>query len=125
MAASWIMPIVEEPPRIAWAASKDSYTLSLVKDSGEFTINVVTDEVLENVWKAGTISGWKVKDKPSSIGVTLEPSRRISAPRISNAASVLECRVWRIIGVGETDLVIGDVADAYVLRKDLFNTRYG
>ena len=125
MAASWIMPIAEEPPRVAWAASKDSYTLHIVKNSREFTINVVTDEMLEAVWRAGTTSGWKVKDKLSSIGISIESSRKVGVPRINNAAGVLECRVWQMIDVGETELVIGDVVDAYVLRRDLFNTRYG
>ena len=125
MAASWVMPVSEEPPRVAWAADREAFTLSLVKNSGEFTVNVVFDDMVDAVWRAGTISGWDVDDKPSAVGATLTGSRSVSVPRVEGAAGVVECRVWKIIESGEVDLVIGDVVDAYVLQEDVFNHRYG
>lgn len=125
MAASWVMPVSEEPPRVAWAASRDGFTLSLVKRSGEFTINVVFDDMVNAIWQAGSISGWNIDDKPSAVGVALTRSRSVSVPRVEGAVGVVECRIWGIIESGEVDLVIGDVVDVYILRKDVFNPRYG
>ncbi len=125
MTASWVTPVSEEPPRLAVAMDKEGRTYSIIRESGEFTVNVVFDNQLRTLWLAGTLSGWRVKDKVSRVGASIANSRRVSAPRLKDAAAVIECRLWRSIDVGETALIIGDVVDAYVLRDDAFNESYG
>jgi len=125
MTASWVTPVAEEPPRLAVAMDKEGHTYSLLRQSGEFTVNVVFDDHLDALWLAGTTSGWKAKNKLGKAGIKAVPSKRVSVPRVAGAAAVLECRLWQVLDVGETALVIGDVLDAYTLVADAFNKAYG
>ena len=125
MTASWVMPVAEEPPRLAVAMDKEGRTYSLIRQYGEFTVNVVFDDHLSELWLAGTLSGWKVKDKLRRVGVKAVPSKTVTVSRVAEAAAVVECRLWQTLDAGETALIIGDVLDAYVLVKDAFNEKYG
>lgn len=125
MTASWVMPVAEEPPRLAVAMDKEGRTYSLLRQAGEFTVNVIFDDHLEALWLAGTLSGWRVKDKLRRAGIKVAPSKKVSVPRVADAAAVIECRLWQALDVGETALVIGDVLDAYVLATEAFNEAYG
>jgi len=122
MAASWVMPISEEPWTVGLALDRETYTYGLVKKYGEFTVNVVTIDELDLVYYVGHVSRYEV-DKIRERGIELEPSREVSTPHYKGAIGYLECRVDRMIPVGEVDLVIGEVLAAYA-DKDLF-TRYG
>jgi len=125
MTASWVTPVAEEPPRLAVAMDKEGRTYSLLRQCGEFTVNVVFDDHLDALWLAGTLSGWRVEDKIGRAGIKVAPSKKVAVPRVADAAAVIECRLWRVIDVGETALVIGDVLDAYVLAAEAFNESYG
>jgi len=122
MAASWVMPISEEPWTVGLALDRETYTYNLVKKYGEFTVNVVTDEDVNLVYYVGHVSKYEV-DKIREKNIPLSPSKHIKTPHYSNAIGYAECKVIKMIPVGEVDLVIGEVLSIYA-RKDLF-TRYG
>ena len=126
MAASWVSPLSEEPERIMAAFEKDSYTYSLVRASGVFTVNVVGPEHVQLVWCVGTRSGREV-DKIRECGVRLEDSPDgFPAPHLADALGFIEARVFRIYEdvAEDVDLVVADVAAAYA-RGGLYNPRYG
>jgi len=122
MAASWVMPLSEEPWTIGLALDRETYTYQLVKKYGEFTVNVVTDNEVDLVYYVGHVSKYEV-DKIRERNIPLSPSRHIETPYYSNAIGYAECRVMKMTPVGEVDLVVGEVLSIYA-RKDLF-TRYG
>lgn len=122
MAASWVMPISEEPWTLGLALDRETYTYQLIKKYGEFTVNVVTDEEADLVYYVGTVSKYEV-DKIRERNISLSPSKHIKTPYYSNAIGYAECRVSKMIPVGEVDLVIGEVLGVYA-KKELF-TRYG
>ncbi len=125
MAASWVSPLSEEPERVTLALEKDSFTYELIRETKEFTINVVGEEHAKLVWCVGTTSGRSV-DKISKCSVELEDSTRVKAPHLRNALGYIEARIHRIIEdvADDVDLVIADVVAAYA-RSDLYNPRYG
>ncbi|RUM47099.1 MAG: flavin reductase family protein [Hyperthermus sp.] len=127
MAASWLMPLSEEPPRIVAALEKTSHTTSLVLDTGAFTVNVYGIGDRDFVYTSGTISGRK-HDKVSLLNVRLNYDTVTGAPRIVHPRPLgfIDSRVYRVVGDVADDvyLVIGDVVGAYA-DKALFNERYG
>ncbi len=123
MAASWVMPVSEEPPRLALAIETESYTYHLIRESGYFSINILFADQLDKIWRAGTISGYDVEDKPSAVGLDLVMSDH--APIVRGAVAAIISRVWKTISVGDTDLVIGDVLKAELFRENTFDKRYG
>ena len=127
MAASWVMPFSEEPPRIVAALEKDSYTVRLIVESGEFTVNVMDVGSRDFVYTAGTVSGSEV-DKVEALAAMLAPGTRVKAPRLVHPRplAVVEARLHRLLGDLAEDvyLAVADVVAAYAL-EELYNERYG
>lgn len=124
MAASWVSPIGEEPPRVALAIDKESYTYKVILEVKDFTINVVFVDQLDLIWKVGTTSGWDA-DKVRKYDIRLTKSNNVASPRLASAEAVIESTLWKNIESGDTALVIADVVDAYVLSKAMYDSRYG
>ncbi|MCD6340741.1 MAG: flavin reductase family protein [Desulfurococcales archaeon] len=124
MAASWVSPASEEPPRITLAIDVESHTYSVIKEIKDFTVNIVFTDLIDLVWNVGRVSGREV-DKVSKFKIELTKSRKVKSPRLANAKAVIEASLWKEEVLGDTSLIIADVLDAYVLEDELFDWRYG
>ena len=122
MAASWVSPISEEPPLVALAIGKESYTHELIRETKEFTINFVGEEHADMVYKAGTLSGRRV-DKWKLLGLEPLESKKISVPGIRGCYGFLECYLENMVDAGECSLFIARIVASHV-KRDLY-TRYG
>ncbi len=123
MAASWVTPVSEEPPRIALALDRETYTYRLVRESGYFTVNVVGEDMVDAVWIAGTVSG-EERDKVSLIGLRLADSEKVPVPHVEGCLGYIGAKVWRTMDVGDAELVVADVVEAYA-DPSLFDPRKG
>ena len=123
MAASWVMPVSEEPLRIAIAVERDAYTFDLIEEYGEFTVNVVDHRLMEKVWRAGTMSG-RSRDKIREIGLELEDPLKTRVPGVREALAIIECKVWSHVDSGEVRLYVADVLSVRV-KPEYYNERYG
>ncbi len=117
MSASWITPISEDPPTIAVAIDRASFTHECLEYSGEATINIPSSSHINLVYEIGTTSGREI-DKISKFRIELTTSKRITTPRWSEALGWLEVKVDRYIDVGEVRLYIFNVIE-YYMRKDV------
>lgn len=108
MAASWVTPIAEEPPRTLISIDKRSYTWRLIKKYKVFTVNIVGVEYVNKLYWLGRVSGLKV-DKIVESGFTVRPGVKVDAPILEEAIAIVECRVSKDVDAGDTTLFIGDV----------------
>ncbi|WP_440058939.1 flavin reductase family protein [Thermogladius sp. 4427co] len=122
MAASWIMPVNDEPFTIALALDKETKTYQNIMEVGEATINIVGEEHAEIVYKAGTLSGREV-DKWSLLKLEPQPSKHVKPPGIKGAYGFVECRVEKLIDLEGVVLVLFKPLAIHV-RSDLFE-KYG
>ena len=118
MAASWVTPVAEEPPRVAVAIGTDSFTHELIKRYKEFTVNVLPLELLDALYLLGCVSG-RDRDKLAAAGLSAEKGEKVEAPVLKEAIGVLECRVVAEVESEDTTLFIGDVLAAKA-REDVF-----
>ena len=96
-----------------------------ILETGEFVINLVTEEFLKPMVETG-------KDFPPSeseakaLNIQLEPSLIVKPPRVKGVKAALECKLYRIIEIGETpmDLIIGLVV-AFHYEPELLETSKG
>jgi flavin reductase (DIM6/NTAB) family NADH-FMN oxidoreductase RutF len=127
MAASWVSPFSEDPPRVIASLDKTSYTAELVKRYRVFTINVYHADAVDFVYGAGTVSGRRV-DKAKLLGAELAFDTETGAPRIAKPRplGVVEAKVFRILEdlAEDVDLVVADVVAAYA-DPNVFNQNYG
>jgi len=123
MAASWVMPASMEPPRVVIAIDMESYTWELIREYGEFTVNVLTEQYLDKIYYVGSRSGRDV-DKVSTLNLNVSKGEKVNAPVILDAIAILECKVYNTVECGDTVLIIGDVVRC-VADEKLFSDRYG
>jgi len=123
MAASWVMPVSEEPPKVVISIDRENYTYELIEKYGEFTVNVVEENYLDKIWFLGTTSGRDI-DKVAKVGLTVVKGRKVDAPIIKEAIGIIEAKVSEKIDVGECRLYIGDVVYAEA-NPSKYNLRHG
>lgn len=92
------------------------------RDSGDFVVNLV-DEALSA--RAVEASGeWPQEvDEFALTGLTPVPSEKVKSPRVKESPVSLECRLDRILEIGDTDFAIGEVVWAHVKDEVLRDGR--
>lgn len=122
MAVAWMTPLSRNPPLVGVSIAPTRYTYELLKDSREFTLNVMSKDYLRAVNFIGTVTG-RGRDKFKECGLTLGESRKVKAPHVSEALAVLECTVYKEVEAGDHSFVMGRVVDAYV-KPGIFSEVY-
>lgn len=91
-------------------------TVANIEARGEFTVNSVTATVLEPMVDSA-FEYDRAESEAELLGIALAPSSDIATPRVAGVAAAMECRLDRIIPVGDQDdhrLIIGTVACFHV-----------
>ena len=92
MAASWVMPLDFEPPKVLAVVDARSFTRELIEASGEFALSLPCRRIADKVLAAGSMSG-RDGDKFAHAGLSTFPASRIGAPLVRDCAAWLECKV--------------------------------
>lgn len=108
MPASWNTPVSEEPPTIAIAVDRESYTYECLEFHGEATINVPSDRHVDLVYALGSVSGREV-DKVAEHRLRLLDSVNVKPPCWSDAIACHEARVYSAVDIGEVRLYVFEV----------------
>ena len=122
MTASWVTPLSHSPLLLGVSIAPSRYTYGLIKETGEFTVNVFTKKYLKQVYFIGTTSGRDV-DKLKQVELTLRESKKVRVPHLAEALAVLECRVEKEVEVGDHALFVARVVEAYA-KKGTFDEIY-
>lgn len=104
------------PPLVCISLSHRSYTRGLIDGSGEFAINMVSPDLLDIAKKAGSTSGRKI-DKFREFGIGTLPGKVIAGPLVEKAHTVLECKVDKVVDLGNHDLYIATVVAYHDLTE--------
>jgi flavin reductase (DIM6/NTAB) family NADH-FMN oxidoreductase RutF len=110
---SWAANVCSNPPTIVVGIRPERYSHGLVKEAGEFVLNIPSTDLFEGVVFAGTKSG-RDHDKFSDCGFTPEPASKVSAPMIKECPINIECKVRSIVSLGAHDLFISDVLTVHI-----------
>lgn len=96
------------PPRTYISVRPERHSYKMLKDKGEFVINLTTAKQARVVDYVGIYTGAKV-DKFKECGLTKIESKEVSAPTIAECPFALECRVIEVIPMGTHDVFIADI----------------
>jgi flavin reductase (DIM6/NTAB) family NADH-FMN oxidoreductase RutF len=101
-------------------------TLDNVREVGEFTVNIVTEEVAEAMNATSATHPADV-DEFEAAGLTAVPSTSIRPPMVGECKANIECVVTQIVDIGHADhgnaLVIGEAVEFHVAESILDGTR--
>ncbi len=109
MAASWVSPIAEEPPLVGVAIDVTSYTHELLESYGEFTVNILPVDRVEDIYFYGSRSG---RDVDKSQRLSYRRGVKVRAPVLEASIGVLECRVFEKVRAKDVTFFIGEVLHA-------------
>ena len=119
---SYFNAISSRPPLLGISlnlrAGEPKDTLRNVRATGEFTINVVDEPMLERMVR--TSGDWPVDVNEFELaGFHEAPSQLVAAPRVLESPVNLECRLEREVDFGDTVLVVGEMLRAHVAERVL------
>jgi flavin reductase (DIM6/NTAB) family NADH-FMN oxidoreductase RutF len=102
---SWNTPVSEDPPTVAVAVGRGSFTRECLRTNPEATLNVIPPEMADAAYALGAASG-RDRDKLPELGIELEPSSMVSIPGLAGAVAIYEVRIAGSVEVGSMDLVL-------------------
>ena len=115
----WTGIINTKPPMTYISVRPSRFSYELIKNSGEFVINLPSSNLVRTVDSCGVKSGRDI-DKFKTFGITAEESFNVSAPSIAECPVSIECKVKQIIPLGTHDMFISDIVGISV-KEDLIN----
>lgn len=121
---AWAGTICSAPPMVSISVRKSRFSYNMIKETGEFVINLTTKDLAYATDYAGVKSGKDV-DKWKELNLTKIPSLKVSVPSIEESPVSIECKVREMKELGTHDMFIADVVavtanDKYMDEKGKF-----
>ncbi len=121
MTVAWTGIINTIPPKTYISVREKRHSYNIIKESGEFVINLTTKDLVKAADYCGIYTGAKV-DKFAKCNLAKEEASEVKAPLIAESPLSLECRVTEIIPMGTHDMFLADIVavdvDESLLDKD-------
>ena len=123
MAVAWGGVCCSEPPCIAIALRKATYTYDSIVQKKAFTVQIAVEPYLKEADYFGIASGRDV-DKFAVTGLTPVKAEFVDAPYIKEFPLVFECTLLQTVEIGLHTQFIGMIVDAKVDEETLRNDGY-
>ena len=122
---AWAGTICTNPPMVSISVRPERHSYHMIKESGEFVINLTNKDLVFATDYCGVRSGRDV-DKFKEMNLTPQLSQHINAPGIAESPVNIECKVREIKELGCHHMFISDVVgvsidDAYRDEKGKFH----
>ena len=125
MTAAWCGTVCSDPVMVSVSIRPERYSHDIIEKSGEFVINLTTEDLTRAADFAGVKSGRDI-DKFEALGLTKLPSKFVKAPGIAESPVCIECRVSQVLRLGSHDMYVAqvlgtDIDDRYLDRNGKFD----
>lgn len=110
---AWTGVVCSQPPRVYISVRHERHSYEMLKKSGEFVINFVSENLLASCDYCGIRSGRDI-DKFAEMKLTKLPANEVSAPLIAESPINMECKVFDILNLGSHDMFLADVVAIHV-----------
>ncbi len=108
---SLVSPVSFDPPLVMFAAKSKRDTLANARETGEFVLNMVPEELLDKLWICSKSFPAGVSEIAEA-GLTERKSRVVKAPSIEECVAWVECRYEWEKEAGDHIMVVGSVVHA-------------
>ena len=113
---AWTGTVCTNPPMVSISIRPERYSYHMIRETGEFVINLTTEELAFATDYCGVKSGRDV-DKFKETGLTREKAEKVKAPMIAEAPVSIECKVKQIRELGSHHMFIAQVAAVHADEK--------
>ena len=104
---AWCGVDCSKPPIIHVSIRPDRFSYRMIKESGAFTVNFPTSDMVEQVDLCGTVTGAE-RNKFELAGLTPVPAKLVTAPLIAECPVNIECRVHSKLELPTHDWIVGE-----------------
>ena len=113
---AWAGTICTNPPMVSISVRPERYSYPILKETGEFVLNLTTRELAFATDYCGVKSGWDV-DKFKELGLTPLKAEHVGAPLIAESPVNIECKVREVLPLGSHHMFLADVAAVHADEK--------
>ncbi len=118
---AWTGTINSDPAMTYVSIRPSRHSYEIIKNSGEFVINLVTERLAYACDYCGVKSGRDI-DKFAEMHLTAQKGERVDAPIIVESPVNIECRVTQILPLGTHDMFLAEVVSVSVSEEYLDET---
>ena len=104
---AWVGTVCTNPPMVSISVRPERYSYPILKETGEFVINLTTKDLTF----ATDYCGFK------EMGLTAIPASVVKAPMIGESPVNIECKVREIKPLGSHDMFLADVVAVHADEK--------
>lgn len=124
LTVAWAGTVCSDPPMVSISVRPERHSYALIKESGEFVINLPTEKLVRALDYCGVRSGRDV-NKWTDCGLTKLPSKTVSCPSVAESPVCIECRVRSAQELGTHTMFVAEVTavradSAYMTEKGSF-----
>ena len=122
---AWTGTICTDPAMTYVSIRPERYSYNIIKETGEFVINLTTKELAYATDWCGVKTGAKI-DKFKEMKLTKEKAKFVKCPMIKESPVSVECKVKEIKELGSHNMIIADVLsidadEKYIDEKGAFD----
>lgn len=120
---AWTGIVNSEPPMTYISVRPSRHSHGIIKEAGEFVINISTLELAKACDYCGVKSG-KNTDKFKDMGLEIEPCKEVKAPMLVKAPVSLECKVKSVSSFGTHDMFLAEIVNVNIDDRYLEEDNY-
>ena len=105
---AWAGTICSTPAMLSISVRRERYSYDIIKETGEFVVNLVSKELVRAADYCGVKSGRDV-DKFAQMRLTPCTLNHIKAPGIEESPVCLACKVVEVKHLGSHDMFIAEI----------------
>ena len=105
---AWVGTVNSDPPMCSISVRKERHSHPIIRESGEFVINLCGEDQLKDMDYCGVRSG-RDTDKFAQRHLTPVPVPGFIAPAVGECPLYLACRVTSVQELGSHDLFLGKI----------------
>ena len=105
---AWVGTINSDPPMLSISVRKERHSYGLIKEKGQFVVNLVTQKLTFATDLCGVKSGRNI-NKFEEAMLTPEKASVVDVPLIKESPVNIECIVKNVIELGTHDLFLAEI----------------
>ena len=122
---AWTGTVCSDPPMLSISVRKERHSYAMIRESGEFVINLTTEKLAFATDYCGVRSGRDV-NKWKEMNLTPVPSETVGAPLVAESPVNIECKVTDVLELGSHDMFLAKVTcvhaqEGYMDRSGKFD----
>ena len=110
---AWAGTVCSSPAMVSISVRKERYSYAIIRETGEFVINLVTKDLAFAADWCGGKSG-RDEDKFKACSLTEQKMEHSMVPGIAESPVNLACKVCRVIPLGSHDMFVAEVTGVAV-----------